>query len=147
MSTKPARELVYGEKHAWLQVIVDEHDAVLRLSLTVTDPWFRFHTWLLTNYQLKVRLGRSSFADIPREPAGRSLRIGAHNREYAEAYWFENPGNYQWFVFSHNDVGTGAFDFSIERREHGYLREGVLAADASFAAPNRLINSSGQRRS
>jgi hypothetical protein len=77
---------------------------------------------------LKVRLGHSSFADIRAvaEPQGRNLRIGAHNREYAEAYWFGNPGNYQWFVLSHNDAGTGAFDFSIERMRRGQVREGVL---------------------
>jgi hypothetical protein len=135
-ATIPARELVYREKHAWLQVIVNEHDAVLRFSVTVTDPRFRFSTWSLTNYQLKVRLGRSSFAAIgARVPAGRSLRIGAHTREYAEAYWGANPGNYQWFVLSHNDVGTGAFDHSIERPERGFFPpEGVLAPGGSPVA-------------
>jgi hypothetical protein len=86
------RELVYREKHAWLQVLSDEHDAVVRFSITVTDPRFRFQAGNLTNDHLKVRLGHSSFADIRAvvEPQGRKLRIGAHNREYAEAYWFGN---------------------------------------------------------
>jgi hypothetical protein len=124
----PLRQLVYRERHVWLQVLVNENDAVVRFSITVTDPRFSFEVFSLTNYQMKARIGRSRFADIhgPAEPQGRSLRIGAHNREYAEAYWFGNPGNYQWFVLSHNDAGTGAFGFAIERDGPAHIREGVL---------------------
>lgn len=124
----PMRELVYRSRHAWLQILANEHDAVVRFSITVTDPRFGFQVEHLTNGQLKVRLGRGSFADINAwgKPGGRNLRIGAHNREYAEAYWFGNPGNYQWYVVSHNDAGTGAFRFSLEREGPAWVREGVL---------------------
>ena len=124
----PMRELVYRSRHAWLQILANEHDAVVRFSVTITDPRFGFQVEHLTNGQLKVRLGRGSFAEIKAwgEPGGRNLRIGAHNREYAEAYWFGNPGNYQWYVVSHNDAGTGAFRFSLERDGPAWVREGVL---------------------
>jgi hypothetical protein len=46
---------------------------------------------------------------------GRSLWIGAHNREYAESYWVGYPGFYQRFMLSNNEVGTGQFDWSIMR--------------------------------
>jgi hypothetical protein len=88
---------------------------------------------LLTWGHLSVRLGSSRFADV--EPTGfelrgRSLRIGAHNHEYAEAYYFGNPGQYQHFVLSSNELGTGDFGYSIQQ-EGGppFTRSGVLEAD------------------
>jgi hypothetical protein len=134
------RELTYDGKHAWIQVIADEHDAVARFSVTVTDPRFRFSTRYLTNHQLTIRLGRSTFADIPdRDPSGRSLRIGAHNFEYAEAYWGANPGNYQWFVLSYNDSGTGTIDVASAMQERilGH-QAGVLRPDAKQQFPLNL---------
>jgi hypothetical protein len=86
---------VYRAKHAWIQVLVDEHEAVVRFSVTVTDPRFRFQISDLTFGNLTAKLGHTSFSGIHShiEQQGRSLRIGAHNFEYAEAYWFGNPGN------------------------------------------------------
>src|SRR6266851_3243537 len=40
-------EQVYRTKHAWLQVLSDENDAVVRFSVTVTDPRFRFQVAVL----------------------------------------------------------------------------------------------------
>jgi hypothetical protein len=135
---EPLREFIYREKHAWLQVIVDDSGAVVRFSITATDPRFRFSVRLLTWGHLPLRLGRSRFADV--EPTGftlrgRSLRIGAHNHEYAEAYYFGNPGQYQHFVLSSNELGTGDFGYSIGR-EGGpaFIRSGVLAADYQLPA-------------
>jgi hypothetical protein len=110
------REMVYYTRHAWVQVLADKDDAVVRFSITVTDRRFRFQVRDLTNHQLAAKLGHTRFADAGTElePQGRSLRIGAHNHEYAEAYWFGNPGNYQWYVLSHNDaVGVGNFTWSV----------------------------------
>jgi hypothetical protein len=138
---EPLREFIYREKHAWLQVIADESDAVVRFSVTVTDPGFRFSVRLLTWGHLPVRLGKSRFADV--EPGGftlrgRSLRIGAHNHEYAEAYYFGYPGQYQHFVLSSNELGTGSFGYSIQR-EGGpsFTRSGILAADCPLPAGQR----------
>jgi hypothetical protein len=130
------RELVYREKHAWVQVLVDENDAVARFSITVTDPKFKFSIRDLTWGHLAVRLGHSRFADVlPGLPLdGRSLRIGAHNHEYAEAYWFGNPGNYQHYVISSNEIGTGDFGFSILRQGPSWHRAGTLALDNPLPA-------------
>jgi hypothetical protein len=125
------RELVYREKHAWIQVLADENDAVTRFSITVTDPKFKFSTRDLTWGALVVRLGHSRFSDVRAGlvPEGRSLRIGAHNHEYAEAYWFGNPGNYQHYVISANEIGTGEFGYSILHEGLSQHLSGTLAPD------------------
>lgn len=111
--TEGVRELVYRERHAWLQTLINDQDAVLRFSITVTDRRFKFQIRDLAFGHMSAKLGRSHFADIrtSADPAGRALRIGAHNHEYAEAYWFGNPGNYQYFVLSKNDAGIGDFGY------------------------------------
>ena len=121
--------MVYYTRHAWVQVLVDTDDAVVRFSITVTDRRFRFQIRDLTNHQLTATLGHTTFADAGTqlEPQGQSLRIGAHNREYAEAYWFGNPGNYQWYVLSHNDaVGVGTFTWSVSGHGMPSFQIGVL---------------------
>lgn len=125
------RELVYRDKHAWVQVLVDEHEAVVRFSVTVTDPRFRFEVSDLTFGNLTAKLGRTTFSGARSqvEPQGYSLRIGAHNFEYAEAYWFGNPGNYQWYVVSHNDAGTGNFDFTVSSRVPPGFQDGVFNSE------------------
>ncbi len=142
------RELVYREKHAWVQVLADGNDAVVRFSVTVTDPRFRFSVRDLTWGHLTVRLGHSRFSDVREglSASGRSLRIGAHNHEYAEAYWFGNPGNYQHYVISSNEIGTGEFWFSIPGEGPPWHRSGILAlGDPNPAASHRpaLMNLTG----
>lgn len=110
------RELVYHSRHAWIQVLADEHDAVVRFSITITDPRFRFQVRDLTGGQLMATLGRTTFAATEShvDPQGLSLTVGANRYEYAEAYWFGNPGGYQWYVLSHNDASAvGTIDWSI----------------------------------
>ena len=128
---QPFRELVFREKHAWVQVLADDNDAVARFSVTVTDPRFRFSVRDLTWGHLAVRLGHSRFSDVREgQPvSGRSLRIGAHNHEYAEAYWFGNPGNYQHYVISSNEIGTGEFWFPVLQEGPPAHRSGTLAPD------------------
>jgi hypothetical protein len=125
---RPVRELLFREKHAWIQVLVDQNDAVVRFSITVTDPRLRFQIRELTHGQLAARLGHSRFSDVHTgwPPDGRSLRIGAHNHEYAEAYWAGYPGFYQRFVISSNEVGTGQFGYAIHRQGPSFCREGTL---------------------
>jgi hypothetical protein len=109
------RQLIYRTKHAWVQILADENDTVVRFSITVTDPRFRFQVRDLTFYQLTARLGHSSFSDVRTriQPDGRILNIAARRREYCESYWFGNPGNYQRYVLSYNDAGTGKFFFYL----------------------------------
>jgi hypothetical protein len=129
---EPMHEYLYRTKHAWLQVIVGETGAVARFSVTVTDPRFKFSVGRLTWGHLNIRLGHSRFSDIDVWEGslwGRSLRIGAHNHEYAEAYYFGNPGLYQHFVLSANEEGTGAFGYSIAHDGPGFASSGNLASN------------------
>jgi len=121
-------EVIYRTRHAWVQVLVDADGAVVRFSITVTDPRFRFRSLDLTLHHLDVKLGHSCFSDIKTsfgDPEGYSLRIGAHNFEYSEAYYFGNPGNYQHYVLSYNDCGTGHIEASAGGGPTGY-QEGIL---------------------
>lgn len=121
-------ELIYRTRHAWVQVLADRDGAVVRFSITVTDPKFAFNTRDLTMNHLAVKLGRDHFADIRQsfgEPRGYSLRVGAHNHEYSEAYYFGNPGNYQYYTLSYNDIGTGTFDTTTGGGP-SWCQEGVL---------------------
>jgi len=121
-------ELIYRTRHAWVQVLADRDGAVVRFSITVTDPRFGFKTRDLTLGHLAVKLGHSRFADIRTsfgEPEGYGLRVGAHNYEYSEAYYFGNPGNYQHYVLSYNDCGAGIFDSSVGDGPQ-WCQDGVL---------------------
>lgn len=124
-------EQVYRTKHAWLQVLSDPHGAVVRFSITVTDPQFRFQVGVLTGGQLQARLGHSRFSQVGSQldPDGHSLWIGARRRGYSESYWFGNPGNYQRYVLSHNDAGTGEFSFAVEQQGIGWHQDGFLKFD------------------
>jgi hypothetical protein len=127
------RELIFRERHAWVQILVDENDAVLRFSITVTDPKFAFSVELLTWDNLRIRLGKNTFADVDAggfNPEGRSMRVGAHNYEYAESYWFGNPGQYQRYVISHNEIGAGKFRHRMDSDDGpGFFRTGTLACE------------------
>ena len=57
-------EQLYHTRHAWLQILTNEHDAVVRFSITVTDPRFHFHILHLTVGQLEAEIGRSHFSEI-----------------------------------------------------------------------------------
>jgi hypothetical protein len=129
-------ERVYRTRHAWLQVLTDKHDAVVRFSITVTDPRFRFQIRDLTVNQFDVKLGHTRFSGIQPDPDGRSLWIGARRHGYSESFYFGNPGNYQHFVLSKNDAGVGTFGSSAlpDDISHVY-QSGILEADRHGAPP------------
>jgi hypothetical protein len=70
---------------------------------------------VLANALLPVRLGLTPFSDVRHDPDGWMSRTGARRFAYAESHWFGNPGNYQPFVLSYNDAGTG--HYHIPRHE------------------------------
>jgi hypothetical protein len=132
----PVSEQVYRTRHAWLQVLTDEHDAVIRFSITVTDPRFRFQIRDLTVYNLDVKLGHTRFSSIQRDPDGRSLWIGARRYGYSESFYFGNPGNYQHFVLSKNDAGVGSFGFlALPADIGGFYQDGFLQLGDVGGAP------------
>lgn len=123
------REYVYHARHAWIQVLLESNDAVIRFSITVTDPRFSFQVRDLTAYQLAAKLGRTTFSDVNAQegPQGRSFGRGMQNFEYAEAYYFGDAGYYQWFVLSHNEAGAGQCGDITALPVH--FQDGVLISD------------------
>lgn len=134
------RELVYRGRHAWLQVLVDDNDAVKRFSITVTDPKFKLSVRQLAPI-FDVTLGRSSFSNLHpgREGhcGGRRFQVGGRIRGYSEAYWGGLDGNYQWFVLSYNEFGTGQFGGQALGSAGPLVDEGVLLP----ALGERLVGS------
>lgn len=100
-------ERIYWTPHAWLVLWFSEQNSVQLISITVTDPCFQFKTAWLTIDQLKVTLGQSRFSHVTRDASGHSLRIAARKGEYAESYYFGNPGHYAFYILSYNMDGPG----------------------------------------
>jgi hypothetical protein len=119
-------ERLYQTRHAWLQILANENDAVVRFSITVTDPRFRFQILHLTVGQLEAKIGHSRFSEIrsfARKPKGRSFKAIVRRLGYSESYWLGSPGYYQSVVLSYNDAGTGRFGCSIDQA----LQRNILA--------------------
>ena len=133
-----ATEQVYRTRHAWLQVLTDEHDAVIRFSITVTDPRFHFQIRDLTVNQLDVKLGHTRFSGVQPNPDGRSLWVGARRHGYSESFYFGNPGNYQRFVLGKNDAGVGGFGYSAlpDDISHSHQDGFLKIADDGYGPPS-----------
>lgn len=82
-------EQLFHTRHAWLQILTNENKAVVRFSITVTDPRFHFQILHLTCGQLEAKIGRSRFSEIRSfgKPKGRSFKAMVRRQEYSESYW------------------------------------------------------------
>jgi hypothetical protein len=138
-------ELVYASRHAWISTL-DRDDAVVALSITVTDPKFSFRSERLTFDQFAVRVGRSLFAELPR-PEGRMLSIGSRRFAYLEHFYVGNPGAYQHYLFGFNDAGTGTFRIpeGTDERTLGkpsgiFTQDPALRQEATCAEGDREVS-------
>lgn len=95
-------EQLFHTRHAWLQILTNENKAVVRFSITVTDPRFHFQILHLTCGQLEAKIGRSRFSEIRSfgKPKGRSFKAMVRRQEYSESYWLGSAGYYQSVVLS-----------------------------------------------
>ncbi|MFD5397887.1 ETEC_3214 domain-containing protein [Streptomyces sp. NPDC127097] len=118
---------VYKTAYAWVQVQHTAAKGVEAFSITVARKRFRYSTKHLTWDGLPVKLGKSTFRDLPGVATGRIVRVGANNFLYAESYYLGNPGNYQHFIFSHSNAGVGTLGYA---HMDGYpIAEGELTED------------------
>ncbi|WP_329413574.1 hypothetical protein OG802_24170 [Streptomyces sp. NBC_00704] len=116
---------VYTTAYAWVQVRHSAAKGIEAFAITVTHKWFRYSTKHLTWDGLPVKLGKSTFRDLPTEPDGRIVRVGANNFLYAESHYLGNPGNYQHFIFAHTNAGVGDLGYA---HMDGYpIAEGFLS--------------------
>jgi hypothetical protein len=100
---------IWAEPEVYVQALVAE-DVVLALSITIRDrrftpTLFEGHTISGKGESLEITLGKTAFSDLPYQPAGVLGSVGARRYFYHEKYWYGNPGNYQYCVFSINDAG------------------------------------------
>jgi hypothetical protein len=103
-------EHIFYTPHALVQLMVDDTKGVARLSITVTDPRFRFTISDLSFGLMDVVLGKSRFWNVADRVDGRAIGLRARRFRYIEAFYFGNPGAYQQYLLSYNDAGTGPFD-------------------------------------
>jgi hypothetical protein len=118
---------VYYTRHAWLQILTNKDKAVVRFSITVTDPRFGFPIRDLTVGGLEAKLGHSRFSEIsPLRVDGRNLRVVTQGvrRQYSELYRVGSSAFHQYFVLSYNDAGTGTFGRTPD--EALYVQDGDL---------------------
>jgi hypothetical protein len=129
-------EHVFYTPHAFVQVLIDADDVVVRFSITVTDDRFRFRTRDLTFDLVQLRLGKSRFASLDRLPSdGYQVSLGARRFSYVEAHSFGNPGAYQQYLLAYNDSGIGTHAIGLVH-QLGLIgqRSGVFADDGSATA-------------
>lgn len=92
------------------------------LAYSVTSPNTKINPSIVfpsmssdTDADTEIILGKTRFSDLdkliglPFDIAG---NCGARRISYDEQYYFGNPGNYQYYIFSFNDMGlsTGLWD-------------------------------------
>lgn len=163
-TTKTFTECFFVDRDFYVQTICDSDDVVLAFCVASRHPRFRptfevphrrgFIEKLRERQRwgvsfkplLKVRLGRTRFADLdpddPDEFSGPHFEVslGAHNFSYAEYHSHGNPGYYQTYVVAASDVTYAApmgamYEVAEEiggRPEWPFKDEGSSRFDISF---------------
>ncbi|MFI5589366.1 ETEC_3214 domain-containing protein [Amycolatopsis sp. NPDC051758] len=129
---------VYRNVHVLVTVTAaGENRTIDAFSISVRDPNFHFKTGRLTAGLLDVDLAHAAFTSVSDSPEGTRLIIGANRIGYTEAFYFGNPGYYQTFLLSHNDVAGGDFHYVEGRHEFatGTLTLPALDGELSYT-PN-----------
>ena len=98
---------VYRLPGAWVQIGFAEQ-TVVWFAITIRRPESRLDITRLTHGNLRLSLGRDTFAAIEHPCVRAGRRLGARRVGYSERHYFGNPGAYQTYVLSHEDSGTGA---------------------------------------
>jgi hypothetical protein len=97
----------------YLQTIISEDFTIIRYSLTTRTK--RFHPRLKMGCDgnsgiFFVKLGRTTFAEIPGEPTDIYLARGASFSEYGENRYLGRPGKFADWICSHNQMGAGKLE-------------------------------------
>ncbi len=129
---------VYRNVHVIVTVTAPgENRTIDAFSISVRDPNFHFKTGQLSAGLLDVDLAHASFASVPDSSEGARLIVGANRFGYTEAFYYGNPGYYQTFLLSHNDVAGGDFHYVKGRHEFAAGTLTLPALDGELSdAPN-----------
>lgn len=121
---------IYSLAGAW--VMIDFYnDEVIAFSITIRDSNMWYSTKRLMFGRVNVKLGKDNLgnpalSDQEREDRSLHLWYGARTRGAAEALYFGNPGQYQYYWLVHNMAGAGAMEIALgasDYRSGEYLSE------------------------
>lgn len=105
------KEYIFINDYFYVQAITGKNEKVLAYSVTGED--LVFNIWSgIKNIDLK--LGKSTFEVVDDKPEKIELYCGARRGGYSEEYYFGNPGNYQTYIFSLNDINGGFPQMCLE---------------------------------
>lgn len=139
------KSYIFDVRPIFVAAYVDENGKVLAYS--VTSPDTRINPVLIlpsmsadSNEDREIILGKTRFSDLDKligEPFDIAGNCGARRISYDEQYYFGNPGNYQYFIFSFNDMGLSTGLWQVNENGIGPSEaEGVtLLCDLSSDAP------------
>jgi hypothetical protein len=101
------KSYVFDLRPLFVVASVDKEGKVLAYSVTSPDSSVNPSLTLPNEYG-EVVLGKTRFSDLD-EVTGGPFSIagncGARRISYDEQYYYGNPGNYQYYIFSFNDMG------------------------------------------
>jgi hypothetical protein len=107
-------ESIYLTRHAYVQIVHDEHGEVLAFGITTTDP--DFHPTVpqlppIATQRSNVRVGRTRFGELDRDitPMHIWLHMGSYRAHYNEVHNFGRSGRYLTFGLARNEAGIGSW--------------------------------------
>lgn len=125
-------ENIFVSRDFFVQAITNTDDTVVQYSVTTRTKRFRArlvspgHHYLgpinpiLRRLRIRresrpifdIRLWKNSFSEL-NDPKRVRAWLGARRYGYTEEHWLGNPGHYQTYVFSMNDVGATTGDIVL----------------------------------
>lgn len=102
--TQIYEERVYYLRHAWVQVMINDADAIARIAITVIDRKFKWSASELSLGQIPMIIGVDPVSDRDSLPMSTYYYLGAHNIGYIKTHYAGNPGGYQYFALAYNDL-------------------------------------------
>lgn len=147
------------DKYYYIQALTDLDESVLAYSVTTRDKQFNPEITLplsraiiengkvigSKDISLKVELGKTRFVDLGK-PNEIISRLGAHDFYYSERYYYGNPGFYQTYYFTQNEMGyirnIAPQDFNLEVDDLGEKKEDIKSTDKDVSdfRKNFIIN-------
>lgn len=119
------KSAIYRSKYAYvLATAPSKDDTVDAYAITVRRKRFKLPIKTLTAYQIDLKLPKSEMQCSIERAWGLRYIVGARRFGYTESYYFGNPGNYQTYLLSYNDAGTG--EFPIVPDHHGFANGNLV---------------------
>lgn len=107
---KKRKKYVFINTYFYLVLITDMYDEVRCFALTIKNkafkPTFKSPGYPRSGPSYKIKLGASTFNEIPHQPMHINSHLMAHyGHSYYETFYFGRPGDYLNYAFGINDAG------------------------------------------